>query len=259
VTTLVSIPHERPPTPAVVEPLLRGRFGVPYLWHAECGSTQDVLRDTALPEGAVAATDHQTAGRGREARRWVDEAGTALLFSLLLRPPPAAPVAQLSLVCALAVAETVDEAAGRAAAIKWPNDVLVDGGKVAGILLEAREGDVLCGIGLNVNQAEAALPTGTRAPAGSLRTATGRKHDRAGLLVELLERLEARYDAWLASGLTALLPELERRDALRGRAVAVGGVSGVATGMAADGRLRVARADGTVLLVASGEVVEVPG
>ncbi len=254
--------RKRPPTPAVVEPLLRGRFGVPYLWHPECGSTQDVLRGAGLPEGAVAATDHQTAGRGRRAARsWVDEQGTALLFSLLLRPPAGTPVAQLSLVCALAVAESVEEAAALEALVKWPNDVLVEGRKVAGILLEGGDGAVVCGIGVNVDQSREALPPHARTPAASLRMLTGRDQDRAALLVDLLERLEAHYDVWLASGLARLLPSLERRDALRGREVTVGHVTGAAAGIASDGRLRVRGADGTATLVASGEVEErrVPG
>jgi BirA family biotin operon repressor/biotin-[acetyl-CoA-carboxylase] ligase len=246
--------HHKPLTPALVEPLLRGRFGRPYLWTESCPSTQDALRDARLPEGAVATTDHQTAGRGRAGRTWDDTPGAALLVSVLLRPPATAAVAQLSLVCALAVAETVEASIGRRAAVKWPNDVLVEGRKVAGILLEGREGAVACGIGLNVNQAETELPREPRAPAASLRTLTARDHDRARLLATLLERLEARYDAWLAEGLAPLLPELERRDALRGSAVTVGEVGGTADGIAADGRLRLRSADGAETLVASGEV-----
>jgi len=249
----VLIQH-KPLTPAVVEPLLRGRLGRPYLWSETCASTQEALADPGLPEGAVAVTEHQTAGRGRAGRRWDDAPGTSLLLSVLLRPPAGSPFPQLSLVCALAVAEAVEAAAGMDAQVKWPNDVLVDGRKVAGILLEGREGGVVCGIGVNVDQTEESLPRDTRAPTASLRTLTGRTHDRADLLVALLERLEAHYDVWLADGLAPLLPELERRDGLRGHDVAVGEVDGVATGIAPDGRLRVARPDGTTALVASGEV-----
>ena len=236
-----------------VEPLLRGRLGRPYVHQAECETTQSLLADDA-PEGAVATTDHQRAGRGRQGRRWDDEPGSALLVSVVLRPPTGAAAAQLSLVCALSVAETVEGAAAGEASVKWPNDVLVEGRKVAGILLEGRDGAVVCGIGINVDQSEAALPDDARTPAASLRTLTGHGHDRALVLVELLERLEAGYDAWRGSGLGPLLPALERRDALRGRAVMVGDVSGTATGIAPDGRLRVAGADGAETLVASGEV-----
>lgn len=243
-------------TPEVVRPLLRGRFGEPYRWSEACASTQDVLDDPGLPEGAVAVTEHQTAGRGRSGRRWEDEPGAALLVSVLLRPPSPADAPQLSLVSALAVAGTVEAAIAGAAQVKWPNDVLVGGRKVAGILLESRGAGVVCGIGLNVNQAEAALPVEARLPVASLRTLTGRTHDRAVLLVALLDALEWRYDVWLRDGLGPLVPELEARNALRGRRVRVGGEAGTAGRIAPDGRLTVERADGTAVLVASGEVVE---
>ncbi|HKP09542.1 MAG TPA: biotin--[acetyl-CoA-carboxylase] ligase [Gaiella sp.] len=246
--------QHKPLTADLVEPLLRGRLGRPYLWSESCASTQDALHDPALPEGAVAVTEHQSAGRGRAGRRWEDEPGASLLFSVLLRPPETAPSAQLSLVCALAVAEAVEAAAGLDVRWKWPNDVVADGRKLAGILLEGREGAIVCGIGVNVDQTEQSLPRETRLPPGSLRTLTGRAHDRARLLVGLLERLETHYDSWLTDGLEPLLPALERRDALRGSAVTVGVDTGVAAGIAPDGRLRVKRADGTTVLVASGEV-----
>ena len=250
--------HKVPLAPDLVRPRLKGRFGEPYLWSASCSSTQDALREGHLVEGAVAVTEHQTAGRGRVGRVWDDRPGTSLLVSVVLTPPDAASAAQLSLVCALAIAGSVEATIGRHTQVKWPNDVLVDGRKVAGILLEGRGGAVVCGIGVNVNQTESELPSGAPVPAGSFRTLTGREHDRVGLLVDVLERLEARYDSWLASGLAPLLPELERRDALCGRTVVVGGVSGAARGIAPDGRLRVAGVDGRETLVASGEVASDP-
>jgi BirA family biotin operon repressor/biotin-[acetyl-CoA-carboxylase] ligase len=246
--------HHEPLTPDVVRPLLRGRFGQPYLWLETCTSTQDMLHDPELPEGAVAVAEHQTAGRGRDGRRWEDEPAEALLSSVLLRPAAGCQVAQLSLVCALAVAEVVEAAVGVEAGIKWPNDVLVAGSKVAGILLEARSGCVVCGLGLNVNQAAAGLPRDARSPVASMRTLTGDVHDRAELLSALLVRLETGYDAWRREGLAPLLPGLERRDVLRGSQVVVGDASGVADGFAPDGRLRLRSPDGDVVLVGSGEV-----
>ena len=245
--------HHKRLTADVVEPLLRGRFGRPYLWRESCPSTQDLVRGDELPEGAVGLTEHQTAGRGRAGRTWVDEPGASLLLSLVLRPPDAATRAQLSLVCALAVAETIATASGLEPGVKWPNDVLVDGRKVAGILLEGSHGAVVCGIGLNVNQTQRALPAEAPTPPASLRTLTGREHDRAALLASLLERLEARYGDWRSGGLAPLVPELERRDVLRGAGVAVGDVAGTGAGIAPDGRLRVLLPDGRRTLVASGE------
>jgi BirA family biotin operon repressor/biotin-[acetyl-CoA-carboxylase] ligase len=244
-----------PLTAAEVEPLLRGRFGRPYLWSESCASTQDVLRGSGLPEGAVAVTEHQTSGRGREGRRWEDAPGRALLLSLLLRPPAGSQVQQLSLVAGLAVAETV-EPARDVASLKWPNDVLLGGRKVAGILLEASGEDVVCGIGVNVSQTEAELPADTRLPTASLLTATGQAPERADLLASLLTTLEHRYDAWRRRGLASLLDELEARNALRGHAVRVGREAGTVVRIALDGRLALRRDDGTEVLVASGEVVE---
>jgi BirA family biotin operon repressor/biotin-[acetyl-CoA-carboxylase] ligase len=240
-------------TAAAVEPLLRGRLGRPYLWSESCASTQDVLRCSDLPEGAVAVTEHQTGGRGREGRRWEDVPGSSLLCSLLLTPPAAAPTQQLALVAGLAVAEAVEQSRD-AAGIKWPNDVVLAGRKVAGVLLEAGGGVVVCGIGVNVSHRTAELPTGTRLPSGSLLSVTGAAPDRAELLVTLLEILEHRYDAWLRAGLTPLLDELEARNVLRGRRVTVGATAGTAGSIAADGRLTVERDDGTTVLVGSGEV-----
>ena len=240
-------------TPERIEQLLRGRLGRPYLHVGACESTQLLLPHDA-PEGAVATSDHQTAGRGRRGRAWIDEPGAALLVSIVLRPAKVAAAAELSLVCALAVAEAVEDAIGRPAGVKWPNDVIVEERKVAGILLERRNDAVVCGIGINVGQDEASLPVDARTPPASVRTLTGRGHDRGLVLVVLLAALERRYDAWSAAGLEPQLQELGRRDALRGRRVSVGDVAGTAAGIAADGRLRVAGPDGNETLVASGEV-----
>ena len=198
-------------TAAVVEPLLRGRFGRPYLWSESCPSTQDVLRGTDLPEGAVALTEHQTSGRGREGRTWEDVAGTSLLLSLLLRPPAVLPAQQLSLVVGLAVADAVEERRG-AAEIKWPNDVLVGGRKVAGVLLEAIEGTVVCGIGVNVSQDESELPTGSPVRAGSLWAS------RVGATARPLRRCSDPGPATTpgAARGSRRYDELEARNVLRG-------------------------------------------
>ncbi len=240
-------------TPEHVVPLLSGTFGRPYLYEPSCTSTQDLLRGTDLPHGAVAITEHQTAGRGRLGRSWEDRPGRSVLCSVLLLPPGGSPAAQLSLVAGLAVAKTVEGCAGRAAQVKWPNDVLLDGTKVAGVLLETDGGAVVCGIGINVNQTAAALPSRPALPAGSLRMATGRDHDRGALVVSLLETLEHLYADWVTNGFAAARPGLTARDALHGRRVRVGAHTGVADGLADDGRLRIL-ADGSAQLVESGEV-----
>jgi BirA family biotin operon repressor/biotin-[acetyl-CoA-carboxylase] ligase len=133
--------------------------------------------------GAVALAEHQTQGRGRLGRIWVDEPGAGLSFSVVLRPP--APIArwpELTLVAARAVASAI----GGGAAIKPPNDVAVDGRKVAGILAEASERVVL-GIGVNVG-------TAPWPGAGTVDA------DRLELLVAILEELERGYESWLRGG-----------------------------------------------------------
>jgi BirA family biotin operon repressor/biotin-[acetyl-CoA-carboxylase] ligase len=238
-----------------LRPLLRGAFGEPYLYFVETGSTQDVLRDGDHPHGAVALAEHQTAGRGRSGRLWEDAPAANLLFSLLLDPPSGAPLPELSLVAGLAVATALEREAMVPALVKWPNDVLIDGGKIAGILLEATNSRVICGIGINVNQATEELPQTPRFPAVSLRVAAGRRFDRAAVLVAVLAELEERYGQWLDAGLAGLADELEARNALRGRRVVVeGGRNGAADAIAADGRLTVVLDDGGVMLVGSGEV-----
>jgi len=257
--------------PERVRPLLTGTLGEPYLYLAETPSTQDVLRDGDYPHGTVAVTEHQTAGRGRSGRRWDDAPTRALLCSVLLRPPTpgrgdrlqpvvrAAPLSQLSLVAGLAVAAAVESQVAAPALLKWPNDVLVNGRKVAGILLEASGGTVACGIGINVNQEEHELPLGQRMPATSLRIASGRTGDRGRLLAAVLQELEERYRRWLAGGLAALAGELETRNALRGLRVRVGGRAGTAGVIAPDGRLTIVLDRGDSILVESGEVEVVTG
>lgn len=235
-----------------MQPLLQGRFGRPYFYLDRCETTQRML-DAAQPEGAVALCDEQTAGRGRLGRSWEAPAGSSILVSTVLRPPPDRKAAELTLVGGLAVAIAVERATGLAAQLKWPNDVMLDRRKVAGGLAERKDGAVVLGIGINVNQRPAELPAGTKAPAGSLRSVTGREHDRAALLVDVLLELEQRYEAWRDGGLDAVYDDLGARDFLRGRRVTVDGVEGTAQRITRDGRLLVETAS-EPLLVESGEV-----
>jgi BirA family transcriptional regulator, biotin operon repressor / biotin---[acetyl-CoA-carboxylase] ligase len=179
-------------SPELVVPLLRGRLGRPYRFVAECASTQRLLEEDD-PEGASVAADHQTGGRGRLGRTWVDVPGTGLLLSVLLRP--AAPMArwpELSVVAGEAVAAAV----GAGAVVSHPNDVMIAGRKVAGVLPEATTGRVVVGIGVNVNQTADELPRDAVKAPTSLRLELGREVGRAELLAAILLELETRYDAW---------------------------------------------------------------
>jgi BirA family biotin operon repressor/biotin-[acetyl-CoA-carboxylase] ligase len=183
-------------SPEDVLPLLRGRLGRPYRFVEECASTQRLLGEEQA-EGAVAATDLQTHGRGRLGRTWEAPAGRALLFSVLLHPRTPMPLwPELSLVAGEAVAGALHAETGIRAELSHPNDVLVDGRKLVGVLAEAAEGRVVVGIGVNVNQTSEELPAETPKPPTSLRVETGREWQRGPLLAAILLQLERHYDTW---------------------------------------------------------------
>lgn len=188
-----------PPLAAAVVPRLRGRFGRDYRFLTRCASTQRLLPPDA-PEGAVAVADEQTAGRGRLGRDWIAPAGTSVLCSIVLRPAVEAPrLPELTIVAARACAEAISAVTGVEPTLKPPNDVLVNGKKVAGILAEASEDRVVMGIGVNVHQTADELPAAADPPATSLDLESGAELDRSELVVVLLDHLERRYDEWVAS------------------------------------------------------------
>ena len=185
--------------PGVVEPLLRGRFGRPYRYAEVTASTQRLLPPDD-PEGAVAVAEEQTEGRGRLGRSWHAPARTSVLVSVVLEPAVPAPrLPELSLVAGEAVAAAIAAETGLEPTIKHPNDLLVDGRKIAGILAESSEGRVVLGIGVNANQTEEQLPPETQTPPSSLMIAAGRPVDRAPLLARILLELECAYDAWVTA------------------------------------------------------------
>jgi BirA family biotin operon repressor/biotin-[acetyl-CoA-carboxylase] ligase len=213
--------------PEHVLPLLRGRLGTPYRFVESCASTQKLLGD-ADSEGTTVVTDHQTQGRGRLGRTWEDVPGRSILMSVLLRPTVPMPLwPELSLVAGEAVAAALRET-GIDASLRHPNDVVVAGRKLVGVLAEAssgakfprsdaprsdatggddmddrlssmasRPGQVVLGIGVNVNQMEDELPRETVKPPTSLRIELGREVERAPLLASILSELERGYDRWL--------------------------------------------------------------
>ena len=252
--------------PAELAPHLTGRWRDVH-WLEETESTQLVARDLArggAPEGTTVIAERQTAGRGRLGRVWHSPAGQNLYCSVVLRPPlPPAAVPQLALVAGLAVADAVAATTRLRPAIKWPNDVLLRGRKVAGILTEMEAEmesvhHVIAGIGVNLNVEARALPRELRTKATSLRIATGRRVDRAAFTGRLLAALEARYGRFLTGGFPSVRTEWESYSALTGRRVVVaapgGEVAGRVLGLDADGALRVRRADGTVARIVAGEV-----
>jgi BirA family biotin operon repressor/biotin-[acetyl-CoA-carboxylase] ligase len=173
----------------------------------------------------------------------------------MLHPPAERHLPELSLVAALAAAEAVEAATGLSAQIKWPNDVMLNRRKVAGILSELTDGTVVTGIGLNVNQTREQLPLEAPTEPTSLRASTGTTYDRAALLGSLLFRLERMYDVWRHGGLADLYSELGPRDFLRGRRISVDGDPGTALLILRDGRLEIETEAGELRAIESGEVL----
>ena len=220
-------------------------------WFGEIDSTNRYLMEEAghgAAEGVVAVADHQTAGRGRLGRTWVAPPGASLLVSILLRPPLA--LDELHLASVAVGLSAVDACTARARVtpdLKWPNDLLADGRKVAGILAEAeppapadKEDDgsarpaVVVGIGLNVNW-PAELPPELSGSAVALNHLTGRPVDRVRLLVALLRGLEGRRVLMdTAEGRRQLASEYRRRCSTIGREVRVELADETFTGTATD-------------------------
>jgi BirA family biotin operon repressor/biotin-[acetyl-CoA-carboxylase] ligase len=249
--------------PAELAPHLTGRWRR-IEWRAEIDSTQRLARELAragAEEGTCVIAEAQSAGRGRLGRTWHSPPGTNLYCSVVLRPPLApAAVPQLALVAGVAVAAAVAETTTLPAEIKWPNDVLVGGRKVAGILTELeaeleRVRFVIVGIGVNLNTT--AFPAELADRATSLALAIGRPVDRAAFTGRLLAALEERYGRFLAGGFAAVRAEWEARSALTGRTVRVqgpeGAVAGRVLGVDDAGALRLLTAAGEQRIVA-GEV-----
>jgi BirA family transcriptional regulator, biotin operon repressor / biotin---[acetyl-CoA-carboxylase] ligase len=197
------------------------------------------LAEAGAPHGTLVTTEVQTAGRGRQGRTWVAPAGSSLLLSLILR----ASDPLLPLRAGLAVADL----AGPAALVKWPNDVWVDGRKVAGVLVEARpqEGWSVLGIGVNAALDVADLPPELHDTAGSLGLS-----DLDAALAELLDHLTRR----LEEPADATLHALAERDALLDREISWPGGEGTAAGIDEYGRLRVRLPNGGETVLDAGEV-----
>jgi BirA family biotin operon repressor/biotin-[acetyl-CoA-carboxylase] ligase len=244
----------------------RPAFGMPHRHFQVTDSTNTRARELAAegaPGGTVVTAGEQTGGRGRQGRSWVAPADRALLYSAILRP-----LDERHLLLPLAVPVAVCEAAealrpGLRCQIKWPNDVWLDGRKLAGVLVEARpqDGWAVIGVGLNLTIAPEELPPELRDMAASLFGAEGAETARAGapgLPASAFERARQALDAalgrWVEAGPDSVLGEWRSRDALRGRQVCWGDGSGVADGVDDAGRLLVVAPGGERLALGAGEV-----
>jgi len=251
--------------PSTITPwLATARFGRRLYYYPETGSTNDVALELARggeSEGTVVFTDYQRGGRGRRDHTWSSAPGRDLLFSVILRPGGASSsVLPVTLALSLATSVLLTRATGAGVGVKWPNDVVTEAGKVAGILAEASHAGgqasfVVVGVGVNVNAIEFPPDIG---PAVSCRGLLGGELDRASLFADLLGTMETYYDRFRADGFGPLVSSFNERLRERGRRVRVveGGPpgSGVVRGVDASGGLEIETGNGVRVL--HGETVE---
>jgi BirA family biotin operon repressor/biotin-[acetyl-CoA-carboxylase] ligase len=240
--------------------LLTGEVTWRLHYEPSCSSTQELARAAGArgaEEGWTVVTDLQREGRGRQGRSWVAPPETALLFSTILRPPRDV-LPLLPLLAALAVAGGVEVSTGAVPDLKWPNDILLHGKKLAGILLERPAGsDVVLGVGLNVNQTRGDLPDGGT----SLALELGHEVEREPLLAAILNDLGNAYERADREGVSWIVPGWRSRSSMLGQAVAFhrdgAQIRGIAEDIAEDGALQVRLEDGSRVSVVAGEVERV--
>lgn len=245
-----------------------GALGKPLRLLPVTGSTNDEALRAAkegAPHGSTWVAEAQTQGRGRRGRVWVSPPGEGLLFSVLVRlacPPARLP--SMALVAGLSVRDAVAAAApGAATTIKWPNDVLVEGRKVAGILVESitagsRIEALVIGVGMNVHTRVFPEEIQQRATSVALAS-SGPPPDRGALLADVLANLDRDLHVVAARGLGLVRARLEAADTLRGRRIrSDGGEEGTGAGIDDEGRLLVRRDDGVIARWIVGEVTLLP-
>ena len=244
------------------------RLGTQFHYFAEVDSTNTQARKLAErggAEGEIVIAEAQTQGRGRLGRRWQSPPFANLYFSVILRPtlaPSRAP--QITLMAAVALAETVAQFVPQPAMIKWPNDILVDGKKLAGILTEAacdaeRLNYVILGIGVNLNYRLSSMPDDLRGRATSVAELAGNSVDRESFLMRLIHALNRCYGELEESGFAALAPRWDARFGQRGKRVRVDlldqSIAGRAIGIDHEGALLIEDSQGECHRVLAGDVI----
>ncbi|MHB1000275.1 MAG: biotin--[acetyl-CoA-carboxylase] ligase [Armatimonadota bacterium] len=229
-------------------------------------STSDLavtLAEGGAPEGTVVIAGSQTSGRGRHGRVWSSPAGSGLYLSLILRPDkPFADLWQTAFVLAVAACETAADLSGLPACIKWPNDILLNGRKICGILIEARKpghdlrSPVIAGIGINVNTLE--FPPEISRKATSIALETGRQTAVEDVEDRLLSAVDRWYTVYTDAGFTPIFTRWHELDCTAGRTVSVSTSGGIVDGTAVEvnphGDLVIEHPDGCRTSVSAGEV-----
>jgi BirA family biotin operon repressor/biotin-[acetyl-CoA-carboxylase] ligase len=256
-------------TPDMLRQRLKGSLFGKRIYHFfRTDSTNRValeLGHAGEPEGAVVLAEEQTAGKGRAGRSWHSERATGIYVTVVLRPklaPAQAPV--LTMMAGISAQTAIQAQTGLSADLKWPNDLIIHGKKVGGILTEmhaepAQVRFVIVGIGLNVNQEK--FPGDLGQTATSLRAETGKHQSRLELLVRLLREFESDYNRLLREGVASVTERFEAASSFaRGKRVQVtngaGTFTGTTAGLGPEGLLQVKRDDGQIVTVIAGDVSE---
>jgi BirA family biotin operon repressor/biotin-[acetyl-CoA-carboxylase] ligase len=238
-----------------------------YHHHLTVGSTNSEARQLAeagAPEGTLVVSEEQTEGKGRKGRDWISPKQTGIYATLILRPTlPIEDTPLLTLLTAVATAEAIKEVTGLPATIKWPNDILINSRKVAGILTEVssdvdRVEFALIGLGLNVNTPSSALPKRLLYPATSLRAEAGSTQPRQRILASWLCHFEAEYAGLCSGNRKSLLDHWKALANITGRKASIrrvhDSVSGTIQDIDEDGALLLKTNDNKIMRILSGDV-----
>jgi BirA family biotin operon repressor/biotin-[acetyl-CoA-carboxylase] ligase len=236
-------------------------LGRPLMYLPVTGSTNDnalLAARSGAPHGSLFVADEQTAGRGRRGNLWLAAPGESLLFSVLLRPQlELSQVSALTLAIGLSLRDALAPRLTHPVHVKWPNDLLVDGQKLAGVLLESQlQGErlqaVVVGVGLNVSTRD--FPPEIAARATSLARLGASDLEREPLLQAVLNAMALRLEAYQRTGVAGILDELNAADALRDKRVRVEAKQGVGRGLDDQGRLLLEDDAGVVHAILAGTV-----
>ena len=243
------------------------KMGSNIHYYETVASTQKIANELAnngAPEGTIVVADEQTAGRGRLARQWVSPKGTGIWMSLILKPDiPIFQAPQLTLLSAVAAVQGIEQATGAKPEIKWPNDLLMNGRKVSGILTEMQaEADgihsVIIGIGINVNQQQSDFPAELQTIATSLAIETGTRQSREACMAAILAQFESLYSRYCESGFSEIKHLWEKHAISIGKVVtavtARERITGTALGITDEGVLLVKDEGGSVHRIFSADI-----
>jgi BirA family biotin operon repressor/biotin-[acetyl-CoA-carboxylase] ligase len=255
--------------PSEMRPLLNTEFLGHHMEYLEQVDSTNLyakkLAEASFENGTVVFAEEQTKGKGRLGRQWISPKGKGIFMTLMLKPRMApSEAAKITLLTACAVTRAIEEAAGIQAQIKWPNDIVVGGRKLCGILTEmGAEMDeinyLIVGIGINVNLEQQELPEELWPIATSLRIEKGEKQDRKRLAASVLNRFEGYYKSFTETGsIASFIEEYKEKCAVMGKEVRMISSShelqGTVTGISQEGQLMLRLADGSTREIISGEI-----